>query len=64
MSVSVCDWSSCESFLNAKNVINGLRVVNDAAERGVKLCQDFIGQSKSEEKMQSILQVVEILEEE
>ena len=33
MSVSVCDWSSCESFLNAKNVINGLRVVNYQCRR-------------------------------
>lgn len=59
MSVPVSSWCSNESYLETKNVINSLRVVNDVAERGVKLCLDFIGQAKSEQKMQHILQVVE-----
>ena len=36
-----------------------LQVVNDVAERGVKLCNDFIGSSRDEERFQNILQVVE-----
>ena len=34
-------------------------VVNDGAERGVKLCHDFLSQAKSDAKHQQILQVVE-----
>ena len=34
-------------------------VVNDGAERGVKLCNDFLSQAKREDRHQNILQVVE-----
>ena len=34
-------------------------VVNDAAERGVKLCHDYINSSKQKGVLQNILQVVE-----
>ena len=33
--------------------------MNDAAERGVKLCSDFLRMAKKEENLQKILQVVE-----
>lgn len=52
-------WPSCESFLKAEAIVQSLHVVNDAAERGVKLCHDFIASAKSEMKLQNILQVVE-----
>ena len=55
----VSSWSSMESFRQAKDVVQALHVVNDAAERGVKLCHDFILSSKKEQKLQGILQVVE-----
>ena len=48
-----------ESFCQANDVVHTLHVVNDAGERGVKLCHDFIASSKSEHKLQDILQVVE-----
>ena len=34
-------------------------VVNDGAERGVRLCHDFISQARREDRHQQILQVVE-----
>lgn len=52
-------WSITESYLKAETVVNNLKVVNDAAERGVKLGSDFISAAKIEENYQNILQVVE-----
>ena len=37
-----------------------ITVVNDAAERGVKLAQDFWENSKSEESYQNVIRVVEL----
>ncbi len=53
------EWCQLNGYLRNMEVINSLRVVNDAAERGVKLCSDFIGSAKKESKLQHILQVVE-----
>ena len=39
--------------------MNSLNVVNDSAERGVKLSSDFLDTAKTEENYQNILQVVE-----
>ena len=36
-----------------------LSVVNDGAERGVKLAYDFLDSSKKEENLQNVLQIVE-----
>ena len=36
-----------------------LAVVNDAAERGVKLCNDILPYAKGEARLQNVLQVVE-----
>ena len=44
-------------FFRAKK--DHLLVVNDAAERGVKLAYDFVDAAKSEGRYQNILQVVE-----
>jgi len=40
-------------------VVSNLCVVNDSAERGVKLCHDFVNVSAKENRLQNILQVVE-----
>ena len=45
--------------LKAKKIVNGFKVVNDKAERGVKLIQDFNScLTKDEEQRQFLLQVV------
>ena len=36
-----------------------LRIVNDSAERGVKLGSDFLSAAKIEERYQNVLQVTE-----
>ena len=35
------DWAADEEFRAAKQIIDHMLVVNDCAERGVKLCSDF-----------------------
>ena len=53
------DWEEEPSYKNGKSVVSHLCVVNDAAERGVKLCFDFFKAAKHEEGIQNVLQVVE-----
>ena len=52
-------WESNLEYKRGKDIVNKLKVVNDTAERGVKLIEDFntIG-SKNEEQKQYMLQVV------
>ena len=52
-------WTCDKSFQAMKQIVDNLQVVNEAAERGVKLCHDFIGVTKDENRFQKILQVVE-----
>ena len=56
---SVEDWPKNTSYIQGKNIVESLHVVNDAAERGVKLCADFLNVAKTEDKLQNSLQVVE-----
>ena len=59
LSLPVEHWELDSSFIKAKLTVSNLMVVNDGAERGVKLCQDYINSSKQEDVLQNILQVVE-----
>ena len=40
-------------------MVDSLSVVNDGAERGVKLAHDFLDAAKTNKNFQNILQVVE-----
>ena len=51
--------SGISTCLESKCNVEGLRVANNAAERGVQLCLDFISLSKTENPIQNVLQVVE-----
>ena len=55
----VSEWSSNSNYQHGKLVVDNFSVVNDGAERGVKLAYDFLGTAKSNERFQNILQVVE-----
>ena len=55
----VDEWKYNDDFLAGKNIVHSLSVVNDAAERGVKLCSDYLEAAKIEKRFQNILQVVE-----
>ena len=53
-------WSDSMSYLDDLRKITTMKVCNDCAERGVKLSQDFLPQSKKErKKVQEIVQAVE-----
>ena len=41
LSKPAVDWSSDSAFLVAERFVRTVKVVNDAAERGVKLISDF-----------------------
>ena len=54
------EWNGNEDFLRGKDRVRRLRVVNDTAERGVKLFEDFNKLiTNDEEDKQFLLQVVE-----
>lgn len=50
----VSEWANPEDYINIKQVVDNLQVVNEVAKRGVKLCHDFITVVRKE-----ILQVIE-----
>ena len=52
-------WQENSCYKAALETITSIKVVNDAAERGVKLASDFLGAAKKEDTYQHILQVVE-----
>lgn len=53
------DWTNNEEYKQGRAIAESLKVVNDTAERGVKLIQDFNSSlTKNEEQKQYLLQVV------
>lgn len=51
-------WKDQKSYINGKEILTSLRVVNDTAERGVKLMEEFNSKfTKDESQKQFILQV-------
>ena len=59
LSKPVSTWNSDPEYTLAVETVKNIRVVNDSAERGVKLTSDFIKSAKTESTFQKILQVVE-----
>ena len=55
----VVTWPGQASYLSSKMKTAVVNVVNDSAERGVKLSADFLDAARSEKHFQNILQVVE-----
>lgn len=53
------NWAMCATYQTSKSNISAINVVNDAAERAVKLGSDFLSTAKSESHYQNVLQVVE-----
>ena len=47
------------AYLNSAKNVAAVNVVNDCAERGVKLASDFVETARSDEHFQNVLQVVE-----
>ena len=53
------DWINREDYQNMKLIVDKLQVVNEAAERGLKECHDFLGVTRDEKRFQDVFQVVE-----
>ena len=51
-------WSQNDDYVRGKKVVDALQVVNDHAERSVKLIQDYNRILKSEENFQNLLLTV------
>ena len=54
LSLPVKQWETDVGYQLGKHVISNLCVVNDAAERGVKLCYDFLHSAKKEENLEHL----------
>ena len=60
LSLPVAAWREDPAYCEGKKVIQGLKVTNDVAERGVKLIQDFASSVTAQEtQLQQLLLVVE-----
>ena len=53
------DWRSSQSYQQARYLVKSLNIVNDSAERGVKLAHDYIHWANKEDNYQNLLQSVE-----
>ncbi|XP_050528051.1 uncharacterized protein LOC126898147 [Daktulosphaira vitifoliae] len=57
--ISPFEWLNSSAYQKGKNAIEQLKVVNDSAERGVKLIEDFNNSiTKDESQKQFLLQTV------
>jgi hypothetical protein len=56
----VAEWNTNDAYLFSAKNVEAINVVNDAAERGVKLATDFVDTAQSDKHFQNILQVVEM----
>ena len=48
------DWPSHPTFKKFESFVKGITVVNDPAERGVKLCKDYLSRTTDEEFFQKV----------
>ena len=56
----VCQWEADEEYDHLKTYVSTVKVVNDAAERGIKLCSDIIKKmTKNEGTRNDLCQVIE-----
>lgn len=59
LSLPVIEWQSNEAYKASLVNIGAVNVVNDGAERGVKLASDFVDTARDDKHFQNVLQVVE-----
>ena len=51
-------WNNNQSYLKGLQVLKNIKLWNDLAERAINLTQDYCHLSKSEDRLQDIVQVV------
>ena len=57
--IPASEWDSLLEYQSAKAKVQSIKVVNDSAERGVKLASDFLHTARDESRFQKMLQIVE-----
>ena len=55
----VSEWESDAAYIASAANVTAVNVVNDGAERGIKLSADFLDAACSDQHFQNVLQVVE-----
>ncbi|CAK6965885.1 uncharacterized protein LOC117544294 [Scomber scombrus] len=59
LSLDVKEWATNAAFKKSEINVHAVNVVNDCAERGVKLTSDFVAVARKEQHLQNVLQAVE-----
>ena len=59
LELPVSEWLQTEAYMDGHRKVHSVNVVNDCAERGIKLTSDFLAAGRSEEHLQNVLQVAE-----
>ncbi|XP_062273543.1 uncharacterized protein LOC133979114 [Scomber scombrus] len=59
LSLDVKEWATNAAFKKSEVNVHAVNVVNDCAERGVKLTSDFVAVARKEQHLQNVLQAVE-----
>ena len=52
-------WTLFSDYKKLENYVNNVPIINDIAERGIKLISDFIHMCHTDEQRQALTQVVE-----
>ena len=53
------EWDQNLDYCKLRQFVSNVHVINDIAERGIKLITDFIGHCHDESQRQALLQVVQ-----
>ena len=59
LALGVEEWTTSEAFQVGVANVRAINVVNDCAERGVKLTSDFVTAARGEQHLQNVLQAIE-----
>ena len=55
-------WNNNQSYLKGLPISKHIKICNDLAEKAIKLTQDYCHPSKSKDRLQDIVKVVEKIE--
>lgn len=59
LQLPVDNWNTDASYMASAKKVSAINVINDAAERGVKLASDFVESARSDDHFQHVIQIVE-----
>ena len=60
LDLPVCEWKTNAEYQSFHRYVSTVKVVNDPAERSIKMCTDIMQKiTKSEESRKNLLQVIE-----